>query len=80
MEESRLKGKQLPPLAEDGQLLQVTMEGMMIMALVKKNKTDLNEKALIENAIAKAEKNEALLEYIAIMADIDLEEEEEENV
>lgn len=56
------------------------MEGMMIMALVKKNKTDLNEKALIENAIAKAEKNEALLEYIAIMADIDLEEEEEENV
>ena len=48
------------------------------MALLIRNKMDLHEKALYENAVAQAEQNRALLEYIMMMADIELPEDEEE--
>lgn len=42
---------------------------------LKKLNISLNEKAALENAVASAEKNEALLEYVALMAGVDLPEE-----
>lgn len=52
--------------------------------LITRNREDLNEKALRENAVAATEELRALLEYIAMMCDVELpdnsaaEEEEEE--
>ena len=48
--------------------------------LFKRNKMDLNEKAMLEYAQAESAKNEALIEYVAMMADVELPTEEEENV
>ena len=42
------------------------------MALIKRNKMDLHDKALLENTEANVEKNAAMIEYIAMMADIDI--------
>ena len=39
----------------------------------------LSEKAEIENAMAMQTKNAATIEYVAMMADVDLEEDEEES-
>ena len=41
---------------------------------------DLREKAELENATASAERNAANIDYIAMMADIDIPTEDEENV
>lgn len=48
--------------------------------LIKKNKMDLNEKAMLENAQAENAKNEALIEYVAMMSDVELPTEENDNV
>ena len=40
--------------------------------LIKRNKMDLYEKAVLENAKAENEKNEALIEYVVMMSDVDL--------
>lgn len=42
------------------------------MALVTKNKQDLHEKAMSEYAAATADELRALLEYVMMMADIEL--------
>lgn len=39
----------------------------------------IREQALLENAIAQAEANKANIDYIAMMADIEIPTEEEEN-
>ena len=46
------------------------------MPLIKRNKEDLNTAALREYAQALAEKNAALIEFLAIMCDVDIPEEE----
>lgn len=54
------------------------------MALLTRNREDLHEKAMRENAVAASEELRALLEYVMMMCDIDLpdnsedEDEEEE--
>lgn len=42
------------------------------MTLVNRLRTGLQEKAALENAVANSEKNEAMIEYLAMMLDIDL--------
>lgn len=39
----------------------------------------LRDKALLENSVADAEKNKANIDYIAMMSDIEIPTEEEEN-
>lgn len=48
------------------------------MKIQKKNMT-LPEKAEMENAIAREEKNRADIDYIAMMTDVDIDEEEAED-
>ena len=48
------------------------------MALITKNKMDLHEKAMLENAEADNAKNAANIDYIAMMADIEIPTEEED--
>ena len=52
--------------------------GGMKMALITKNKMDLHEKAMLENAEADNAKNAANIDYIAMMADIEIPTEEED--
>lgn len=49
------------------------------MSLVTRNKMDLHEKAILENAQADNAKNAANIDYIAMMADIEIPTEEDEN-
>lgn len=49
------------------------------MALVKKLKESIAEARERENLKAKVAKQEALLEYVAIMTDVDIDEEGEED-
>lgn len=49
------------------------------MALVNRNKMDLHEKAMLENAEADNVRNAANIDYIAMMADIEIPTEEEED-
>ena len=42
------------------------------MALLTRNREDLHEKAMRENAVAASEELRALLEYVMMMCDIDL--------
>lgn len=46
------------------------------MNIRKTNSTSLNEKALLENAMAQAETNAANIDYLAMMADIEIPTEE----
>ena len=48
------------------------------MVIIKRISMPLYERAALDNALAQAAKNAADLEYISMMADIDLEPEEEE--
>lgn len=43
--------------------------------ILKKKKTSIQEARKLENMAAKVERQEALLAYVAIMADVDLPEE-----
>ena len=47
------------------------------MELVKKMRGSIADQAEMENAIAKADKLEAMLEYVAMMADVELDPEED---
>ena len=49
------------------------------MGLINKNKMDLHEKAMLENATADNLRNAANIDYIAMMADIEIPTEEAEN-
>lgn len=49
------------------------------MALITKNKMDLAEKAALENATADAARNAANIDYLAMMADIEIPTEGGEN-
>jgi len=49
------------------------------MPVLKKNRMDLAERADLENAIAKAMTNAAIIDYVAMMADIEIPTEEEED-
>lgn len=48
------------------------------MVIIRRISMPLYERAALDNALAQAAKNAADLEYISMMADIDLEPEEEE--
>lgn len=48
------------------------------MVIIKRISMPLYERAALDNALAQAAKNAADLEYISMMAEIDLEPEEEE--
>lgn len=48
------------------------------MVIIRRISMPLYERAALDNALAQAAKNVADLEYISMMADIDLEPEEEE--
>lgn len=48
------------------------------MVIIRRISMPLYEQAALDNALAQAAKNAADLEYISMMADIDLEPEEEE--
>ena len=48
------------------------------MAILERNKMNLHEKAILENASADAIRNAANIDYIAMMADIEIPTEEGE--
>ena len=49
------------------------------MSIITKNRMNLAEKAELENAAAKAVRNEDLIEYIAMMTDVEIPMEGEAN-
>lgn len=49
------------------------------MGLINKNKMDLHEKAMLENAVADNLRNAANIDYIAMMTDVEIPTEEDDN-
>lgn len=49
------------------------------MSIFTRNKMDLHEKAMLENAEADNARNAANIDYIAMMVDVEIPTEEEEN-